>query len=519
MSALTTTRAVALNGLEANVVDVETHVGNGLVLFTIVGLPDATVRESKERVRAALQSCGVDWFSQRVTVNLSPADIPKAGSAFDLAIAMGLMGARRMVLPERISDIVFIAELGLDGTLRAVRGVLPAVMGAVKAGFRSVVVSADNEAEAALVPQAQVRAFTHLSQVVHEFGGKLAPVVDLVVTKRGCSPVSGRAELVEPVDLGDVRGQGHAVEALIVAAAGGHHLFLVGEPGAGKSMLARCLPTILPPLNDDQAIEVSSIYSLVGRLGTVGGLRREPPIERPHHSASLAAMVGGGSQSVRPGAVTLAHHGVLVLDEAAEFSARALDSLRQPLENGTISVNRSRYQVVLPARFQLVMTANPCPCGFAISRHHSCVCSSVQQRRYFSRISGPLRDRVDIQITMLAPDGAALAEVSDHTSASARDLVMGARERQHYRWRQMSAGGQTLNAQLSGKFLRRWAPVDDSVSEHLDQAVSHGRLSLRGADRVTRLALTIADLRSAERVDFADLTTALQLRSGHSHGF
>lgn len=511
---LVRTYAVALTGIAAHIISVETHVASGLVSFNLTGMPDASVRESRDRVRAALQSCGIDWFEHRVTVNLSPARIPKMGSSFDLAIAVGLLSARGVVSASAIDGCVFIAEVGLDGALRPIRGVLPAVIGAANEGMKKVVVAADSMDEAALVPGIEVVGFTHLRDLVSYFGGRLPeglPMLPPVVTSNHEVPQPPRE-----VDLSEVRGQRFATEGLIIAAAGGHHMLMVGEPGAGKTMLAQRLPTILPPLSDQDAIDVTAIHSIAGTFDPADGLIRKPPIEAPHHSATMPAIIGGGSGLPRPGAISRAHAGVLLLDEAAEFAPAVLDAMRQPLESGVVNIARARYSVRYPARFQLVLATNPCPCGHAMSRRKACTCSSIQQRRYMSRLSGPLLDRVDLHIPMLTPTPAELAEAPAYTSAQAAELVREARARAAKRWKDKP---WSLNAHVPSSALRKdGSGIDPSVYTGVDRAIEDGVLSLRGADRVLRLALTLADLRGDDRVTLNLLTKALQYRNGVEHG-
>lgn len=511
------TWAICLVGMVAHPVRVEAQLSGGLPKVTLVGLPDAAVREACDRVRAAVTSCGLTWPDQHVVLNLSPASLPKRGSGYDLAMALAVLSVMGVVQAQACDDWVLLGELGLDGRLSGVRGVLPAVVGAMRCGKTRFIVPAANLEEASLVPGAQVEAMHHLSQVVQHLGGDLE--VDFVKE----SPVSGLlvpSDNPDPGDFGDVVGQPAACSAMEVAAAGGHHLLMVGTPGAGKTMLASRMPGILPPLSDEAAVEVTAIHSLAGVFAASKGLIRRPPFQAPHHSATLASMVGGGSGIPRPGAASLAHRGVLFLDEAPEFGMRVLDSLREPLENGEITLHRVAGAAQYPAGFQLVMAANPCPCGNAGSPRQECSCTPLARRRYLERLSGPLLDRIDIHIQVESPSRGALASAApaDSTAVVAARVAQ-ARGAQLERW---GAQGWDLNRQVPGPLLR--SPLGGFSAPLLgkiDSAVDRGALTMRGAQRVMRLAWTVADLEGKTTPGIEHLATAMTLRQqgaqiGHS---
>ncbi|MCD4549314.1 MULTISPECIES: YifB family Mg chelatase-like AAA ATPase [unclassified Schaalia] len=508
------TLSVALVGLQGHIIEVETHVGRGLVAFTLVGLPDASLRESKERVRAALQTCGLEVLDRHIIVNLSPAGLPKSGSGFDLAIAVSVLIATKKIRPEPFAHAVLVAEIALDGTLRPVPGVLPALIAAQRKGVVRAIVAPENVQEAELVPGIEVISHGHLSDVVMWAGGRAdKPPQNTRRNFMADSSDLAHATSTYAGDISDIRGQNYAIEALEVAAAGGHHLHCVGEPGSGKTMLIQRMPTILPALDDEIAMTTTAIHSLAGVLLSKQGLIRQPPLQSPHHSVTMPALIGGGSPVLRPGAVSLAHGGVLFLDEAPEFSPRVLDALRQPLEEGEVSIHRARGHTRFPADFQLVLASNPCPCGGG-NRVKKCTCSSIQRRRYQARLSGPLLDRIDITVGMRAPTRADLLAPSIYTSAQIKDRVSEARARAAYRLRDTQ---WHMNRQVTGSWLRQCSQIPVSIVKALDEAVDRSDITMRGADRILRVMWTAADLEGATRPDDSHLGFALSLRTGGAY--
>lgn len=504
--------SVALVGLNGYIVEVEADIGQTLPAFVILGLPDASLNEAKERIRSAAQNSGIPLSRRKITANLIPASLPKRGSGFDLAIAMAALYAADDI--RTTGRTVFIAELGLDGRLRPIRGVLPAVMAAVQAGYPDVVVAQANAAEAALVPGARVQGYRTLARLAFDFG---ADPQELALDFEPQDEEAGEETDAMPgaaPDMCDVAGQGDARRALEVAAAGAHHLLLTGPPGAGKTMLAERLPGLLPDLGDTAAMEVTAIHSLCALPSSSLQLVRRPPFENPHHTATSAAIIGGGTGLPRPGAASRAHRGILFLDEAPEYERGVLDALRQPLESGELVIHRSAGTAAYPARFQLVLAANPCPCGKASGKGIECMCTPMMRRRYLARMSGPLLDRVDIQLQV---ERVSLADFGqsggEEDTATVAGRVGAARRRQLQR---LGPAGMETNSQVPGRILRGEFRLPPATTRILDQSLARGVLTARGYDRVLRLAWTLADLAGRERPDLNDIGQALSLRQAAS---
>ncbi|BAY30233.1 Mg chelatase, subunit ChlI [Nostoc carneum NIES-2107] len=500
--------SASIVGIDAIKVGVEVDVSGGLPGIVVLGLPDSAVQESKERVKATLKNAGFAFPMRKIVINLTPADLRKEGPSFDLPISVGILAASEQVSADLLGDYLFVGEVSLDGSLRAVAGVLPIAATAEKMGIAGLVVPVDNAQEAAVVEGLAVYGCKNLSEVADLLNNpaRYKPVqLNQAVETDYATSFSGS------IDLKDVKGQAHARRALEIAAAGGHNLIFVGPPGSGKTMLARRLPGILPPLSFAEALEVTQIHSVAGLLKNRGSLVRDRPFRSPHHSASGPSLVGGGSFP-RPGEISLSHRGILFLDELTEFKRDVLEFLRQPLEDGYVTISRTKQSVMFPAQFTLVASTNPCPCGYYGDTIQQCTCSPRQREHYWAKLSGPLLDRIDLQVAVnrLKPEEIT-QQPTGETSQSVAKRVQQARDRASTRFQ----GQQNLrcNAQMLSRHLQKWCQLDDASRNLLEAAIRKLGLSARASDRILKVARTIADLAGEDELKPNHVAEAIQYRT------
>lgn len=505
---LTKTKSYALKGLEGYAVDIEVDIAGGVPSVEMVGLPDAVVKESKDRVRSAIINSDYEYPIRRITINFAPAETRKEGSIFDLPIAIGILSSSGQIVKDATKDYVFLGELSLDGSLRRINGLMAILISGVQEGYKKFIVPDANRQEACYIEGIEVYTANNLSEVVEHLSGE-KPISPLETVKFNADGVNINKY---GIDFADVKGQTTAKRALEIAVSGGHNVLMVGAPGSGKTMLAKCVLTIMPELSFEEAVEVTKIHSVAGLLDATNGIVKTRPFRTPHHSVTLPALIGG-DRTAKPGEVSLAHYGVLFLDEVPEYNRRSLEALRQPMEDGKVTVSRVMQTVDYPARFMLVGSMNPCPCGNYGSKNKECTCSPQQIRNYIGKLSGPLLDRIDIQVEV---DSISYEEFSSESkqesSSEIRERVKRVREIEHERFKNDPKGIHT-NAEMSNQDINMFCKIDKESKALMETAFIKLGLSARASYRILRVARTIADIEGSENIKIEHIAEAIQYRS------